>query len=326
VVVTTVSTGEIPTNLRDREDDDLTVVKGIGPARRRWLRESFNVRTFHDLAALSVDEIGSQLKAAGQITSRLEIAEWIAQAQELAASVNQSSQRDVGSTEAEAEEKANSPVREDDWKPVASFVVEFQVRQFEGQAEEQRTTVHHMEADRGETWPGIEGEQLCQWMLGQAGRKLQQEPEEGFPVETRPAAARAVTVEITQVQAFQPPQADTPIGTGRAGQPFSGFVRSGEPFALEASFGLAGPAAAEVAKTQVTYHAQLHAWNRSTGERTYLGDTKPDTLVEGKLSPYKAVLPEITLQQGMYHLRILTTLQGVRTAPGYLEVPLFQVV
>jgi hypothetical protein len=57
-----------------------------------------------------------------------------------------------------------------------------------------------------------------------------------------------------------------------------------------------------------------------------MDDTKPDTLVEGKLSSYTAMLTEASLPPGMYHLRVLTTLRGVRTAPGYLEMPQLQVV
>jgi hypothetical protein len=154
-------------------------------------------------------------------------------------------------------------------------------------------------------------------------------PEAALPkapiVIAEPAAAPSVAVEIAQVQAFQPPDVETPTAAGEANQPFSGFVRSGEPFRLEASFELAGPAVAEVAKKQVTYRAQFYARNRSTGERLHLGDTKPDTLIEGK-SSYTATLPKAALQPGLYRLRVLATLQGVRTAPGYLEVPLLQVV
>ncbi|MCK4471724.1 MAG: hypothetical protein KAW49_08045, partial [Anaerolineae bacterium] len=83
--MTTAPTGENPMNSSYREDEDLTVIKGIGPARQQWLRESFNVRTYGDLAVLSADEIESRLKAEGRIASRSEIEQWIARAQELAA-------------------------------------------------------------------------------------------------------------------------------------------------------------------------------------------------------------------------------------------------
>lgn len=298
----TALTYENPTDWSAREGNDLTVIRGIGLARQRWLSESFNVRTFRDLAALSAEEIESRLKAEGQIASRSEIEQWIARAQELAAAAG-----------------------EGDWKPFASFVVEFQAREVEGRAEERRTAIHYMEADKSETWPGIESDQLCQWMLDQVGEKVQREPEEGPPVEARPATVPSVTVEITQIQAFQPPQNETPSAIGQAGRPFQGFVRSSEPFALKASFVLTGLAAPDTTKRQITYSAQFHAYNLSTGERTHMGDTSPDTLAEGE-SSYKAVLPEATLQPGVYRLWVLATLQGAPPTVGYLEVPMLQVV
>ena len=43
--------------------DDLTAIMGIGQARQIWFRETLNVQTYRDLAALSIDEIDSRLKA-----------------------------------------------------------------------------------------------------------------------------------------------------------------------------------------------------------------------------------------------------------------------
>jgi predicted flap endonuclease-1-like 5' DNA nuclease len=386
-IMTAAPTDEKPMNSSDREDDDLTVIKGIGPARQQWLRGSLGVRTYRDLAALSTDEIESYLKAEGQIVSRSDIEQWIARAQELAAAADLSSGR------------VDSPTSEGEWQPFASFVVEFQAREVKRRAEEQRTTIHHMEADKGEAWPGIEGERLCQWMLEQVSEKVPREPEEapnvipikdehgkivgsmsiGEPKVTlsgpfeispeeykaileapevvktslvvmvpeskteeeaaptreaalpeasivieEPAAAPSVTVEIAQVRAFQPPDAETPTAVGEASQPFSGFVRSGEPFALEVFFELAGAGADDVVKRQTTYNAQFHVRNLTTRARKHLGGTKPAALVAGK--PLTAMLPQVSLQPGLYRLRVLVTLQDAPPIAGYFEVPLLQVV
>jgi hypothetical protein len=146
-------------NSKKNEYDDLTVITGIGPARQQWLRESLNVHTYQDLVALSTAQIEAQLKADGQIASRNAIEGWLHQAQEYAAST-----------------RTSSPAREDGWKPVASFVVEFQTREVEGRADELRTAVHHMEEDTGTYWPGIESRKLSQWMLDQIREKAGLEP------------------------------------------------------------------------------------------------------------------------------------------------------
>lgn len=123
--MTTAPTGGTPLNSSERKGDDLTAIKGIKDKRQRLLRKGFNVRTYEDQAALSADEIKSQLEAEGQIVSRDEIGRWIAQAQEL---VDLSSQRAVEPADADAGEKAISPAEEGEWKPFGSFVVESQAR------------------------------------------------------------------------------------------------------------------------------------------------------------------------------------------------------
>ena len=58
------------------------------------------------------------------------------------------------------------------WKPFASFVVEFQMRTLDGQKPEQRTKVHHIETDTCAHWSGIENRQICQWMLDQVAESV----------------------------------------------------------------------------------------------------------------------------------------------------------
>ncbi len=318
--MTTSFASGIPPGSGAMKQDDLTVIKGIGPARQRWLKEVLGVHTWKDLAALSADEIEARLKTEGQVVSRNEIERWLAQARDLAARPIE----EIGP--AETKEPLVAAI-DGEWKPFASFVVEFQARQGAGRQEVHRTTVHHMEADRSERWPGIETTQLCQWMLDQISEHIRPELEAEPPAETEPVAASyPVSVEMTRVQAFQPADADMPVGRGEAGEPFLGIVRSDQPFALQISFTLSRPAVvAELADRQITYRAQFHAHSLSTGVTTHLGDVGPLPVVAGKRS-YTAALPAVSLGPGMYRLQIVASLQGIPSTVGYLEVPLFQVV
>lgn len=132
------------------EYDDLTAIKGIGPARQQWLRDTFAVMSYADLAALSVDTIHERLKE-GQIASTGVIESWIRQAKALAAVPLPRHIPAAGSPE---------------WKPVASFVVEFQQHEASGSL---RTSVHHVEADRTQQWQGVQQTELCRWMAMQLG-------------------------------------------------------------------------------------------------------------------------------------------------------------
>jgi len=317
-------------NSNASKSDDLTVIKGIGPARQRWLRESFNVGTFRDLAALSVDEIESRLKDEKQIVARNEIEAWIVQAQELALTAAQPSPQDLVPAAVNAEEDDTVSTGRSEWKPIASFVVEFQARVVESRAEEYLTRVHHVETDIDATWPGIESKALCQWMLEQMGEKAlpkkseerrAEEPLAGLP----PTPGAPVRVDVTQIRLFQPPDAATPTGISQADQPFPGFIKSSQPLALEASLALGELAGVDLTKGVVTYLAQFYARDLSTGVRIHLGDSMPGRLAEEKLD-YTAMLPEATLSPGVYRLQVLATLQEVPAVPGLLDVPLLQVV
>jgi hypothetical protein len=138
--------------------DDLTAIKGIKQARQQWFRDTFKVRTFGDLAALTVDEIETRLKAEKQIPSRSNIEVWVAEAKRLAENPALA-----------AATKANLHSSEDGWKPFASFIVEFQEK--EGLVE-RRTHVHHMESDQNHNWLGISQQDLSAWMMQQLGDRV----------------------------------------------------------------------------------------------------------------------------------------------------------
>jgi hypothetical protein len=311
--------------------DDLTAIKGIGPARQEWLRESLNVRTYQDLSVLSADEIETRLKAEGKAVSRNEIDGWLAQAQGLAtAAADPALPHAAASANPEPRGNTNAPAGEGEWKPFASFVVEFQARQIDGQPRERRTVVHHIEADQGETWPGIACERLCQWMLDQWGEKAEQAPERAKPspparaAAAPPVSAPSANFQVTQVWAFQPPQATTSACACKAGQIFQGSVRGSEPLAFEASLALTGPGAADVARERRAYRARFYARRLPTGTLIHLGDTRLGTLVEDRLA-YTVRLPETSLPPGIYHLQVVAELRGQPPLLGYLEVPVLQV-
>ncbi|MEB3179704.1 MAG: hypothetical protein VKL59_11810 [Nostocaceae cyanobacterium] len=324
------STGEPPKNHKSEESDDLKKIRGIGIARQQWLSEIANIRTVRDLAHASAEQIEFQLNVEGHAVSRTEIEQWIAQAREL---TKESSPRkdDQGELSSKIEKPADidtvaeqnlSPfVEEGESRTLASFIVEFQTKQVEGRSEQQ-TAVRHRESDSSETWSGIEGEQLQQWMLERAIATIQPEPVAKQP----DATTTPLTVEITELRALQPPRTGIPMVVTQSGQGFSGFITSGEPFSLEVALRLTGQIAADIPQQTMTYCVQVYARHRATGEKTSLGQTQPHPLFAGQTS-YTAKLSEITLQQpGMYRLQALVTLQGIRGIPGFLEVPLLQVL
>ncbi len=156
--------------------DDLTAIKGIREARQQWFRDTMNVHTYRELAALSVDQIETGLKAEKQFPARSMIATWISQANALAEAVDQQIQ-------ISGRETVNVFPH---WELLASFVIEFQMLKNKDGSRQQRMTAHHIETDTNNVWWGIEPQESMRWMLGEAGIGIQPEPV------TRPAESAAL--------------------------------------------------------------------------------------------------------------------------------------
>jgi len=326
------------------ELDDLTLIKGIGQTRQDWLHDKLNVYTYHDLATLSADDMEAELKADNQIVSHSKIEGWIEQARRLAGA---------------SSPQIHTLVKEKGWQPFASFVIEFQEHEDEGQEKNQRTCVHHVEADQTRTWAGIEHRELCQWMVSQLGDKVSISatsqtapplPDESRlqkylaraeqmtnaaankPPQTQPAqqidaaianAAPApngnLQARITAVQAFQPPEAMIPAFTCHARQDWSGCLNRNELFTLKVDFEMH-----HIGETPITYTIQVYARSLQDGSKMLLGSAQP-TELNADQDIHSANLPEVMLQNGVYRLDVILRFEA-GPALCHFEVPALQVI
>lgn len=317
-------------NTNKKKYDDLTEIKGIGLHRQQWLKESLGVCTFSDLAALTVDEIETRLKTEGGGVGRKTIEVWIEKAKALAEAAPP--ERELETATVESGGRLSLPSSETKWNSLASFRVDFQTRQAADNGEKQRTKVHHIETNSLEKWSGIQTDRLFQWIQNQLNDQLKEMIIKEKPAKEPPPAELLSSktlppqkLEVTYVRVFQPPKAGTPIGFATAGQPFPGMLRGDQPFNLQAGFELDKLAADEAAGSKVTYKAEFHVRNWSTGTKHHLGNTKPENFVAGKVS-YDTILPEVHLDPGHYSLGVLVTIQSRTPNLGYLELPLLQVL
>jgi hypothetical protein len=321
------------------EYDDLTKISGIGDTRQQWLIQSFGVRNYDDLAALSADDIETQLKADNKPYSRSEIELWPQEAAELAETKSQSSHH--SNVEPSASETGNSPTKETrlegvqntqvgQWKPVATFIVEFQVRRTKNQIIEQQTKVNYHDTDQEIVLPGIESQQICRWMVEQADNKLHQEIKAPSAVKPKTktvgetALPGRLAITTTNLRLSQPAGTEITLALKKNGQPYAGSVRAGLPFNVETDFDLGEHAGEAIGPRQIPYQAQLYAQNHSTGDKVYLGDTKPDLLVGNKPS-YSAIVSGVTLTPGTYRLQVVVIPESKNMHPGYFELPRLRV-
>lgn len=339
-------------NSQDKATDDLTAIKGIGPARQQWFRDSLNVRTFGDLAALTATEIETQLKADGKIAAANEIEHWITEARKLSKAAESASERMAERTEGEVVDEEATATGEGKWEWLKAFVVEFCIFRVEEQVRKQELRVYPMKVsekgdwlDNGESKRSPmtfeRGDQLYPWMVEQLGEQpwqvaeeekmaqLDVPPAETSPVEAPEAEALSVAaprrVEVKRISAYQPLQAETPTVIGEANQPFAGFITGDEPFTLEATFALAGTIAANIDGDETAYWAKFYVRNMATGVSSSLGDTELSILAKEK-ALHKVRLSKTTLPPGRYHLGVQVMLRTEPPIARHLEVPFFEVV
>lgn len=331
--MSTSITGKNLRNGSDQERQSLTRIKGIGPAKQRWLRQALKIDTIRDLACFSVEQIESRLQAQGQTFSHSEIKKWIEQAQQLVASelsaqemleppkllMNDRKSSQLGAKSTNNEENGK-------WRSFASFKVDFQSRKIEGKSEEKRIKVDYLEAGNAQIWNGLKPEEIPQWMLEQMREEILLEAETETENEAQKTIAEfPLALEITQIRAFQPPRTEKAMVVDLNNRLFQRTISAGEPFVLEVTLKIDGHPETSLVQSEATYQAQFYARNRCTGVTSHLGSTKPEIL-DARQSYYKTRLPEITLEQGVYRLQGVVQLQGAIATPGCFEIPLLQVV
>lgn len=318
--------------MSNQERDDLTLFKGIGSVRQKWLADVFGVYTFADLADLSIDQVEAVAREEGVILSRNKIASWIEQANDLVASKPAA---ETGGDDNDTDDLAGTnelttlPVSLQDnddngkvetWEPIASFVVEFQERTLSGQPAARRTAVHHMETDIGTTWPGIADTQLCQWMGKQA--KLKEVTVPKPPVSSSPTAT-AVTVQITRARLQQQPNFSTICEMAYEKRPFLGHVSHEKPMTLAVELELSTAATGNL-PGQLQYQARCHVQNLTTEKKAYYLEMK-NTPPSGDETVYQSTLPELQLDPGIYKLGILVSGKPPLNT-NYFELPKLNVL
>ena len=318
-------THEANGNAKDRSG--LTLLRGIGAARKHWLN-SLGIETIAHLAQASADAIEAQAKSDGRSLSRDELDAWIVQAQHhvqaslepavlppivtAIAPASDSHPLVTESTDAVEPPLMNWGM---DWETVASFKVDYQTRSVDGK--EQRLVMHHLETDSTESWSACEAESMQQWMRDRVeatSRRLQE-----TAIDTDPIVA-----EITQLRVLQPHYMTQPMTADRHSPIFSDVIQTSAPFALEVSMQFAG--STTPLEKPIAYRVQCLARHLATGTTDSLGDVTSQVALANH-STYEVLLPSLRLRQpGTYRLKVLVTLQQASAASDSFKVPMLQVV
>lgn len=322
-----------------RDDNELTNIRGIGTTRKQWLN-ALGIYTIADLAQFSADDIESRLKGEGRSLPRNELEEWISQAQaKTFASPSNSplhngsldrggvrtnnnvqevdgSDQDMSHQDGSDHCVNTTNVRADhvvDWNSLASFRIDYQTRQAEGQPERQ-TTIHYLDTGTTAQWAGFDTSRIQPW--------IQEQVEETF---SQAEPETLVVPEITQLRVIQPSQSEQPLIADKTYPMFSSAIRSDELFVLEVSLQFPGLVPTDFSQS-IRYQVRCVAHEVATGTMVNLGEISAQVPFSDR-STYRVWLPELIFPHpGIYRLKISATLQNKLATSGYFKVPMLQVV
>jgi hypothetical protein len=225
------------------------------------------------------------------------------------------------------------------WKPMASFVVEFQNRTGQEQPLEWRTAVHYMEADIEANWPGIELEQLCQWIEQQPNisqlrakvlPKSEVTPTEEMTKEIRDNNGRSAnagnlpSLQIREAHLRQAPDYSTMADMVHPVRDFLGHIRHEYPFTIEVLFQFSEPVESGWLPSPQDFYIQCQVHNLFTGKTPDLWEMTAVPTPEGN-TLLKTQLSHVSLEPGMYRLGILVRTKKTLTKK-YFDLPKLNVL
>jgi hypothetical protein len=244
--------------------DDLKMINGIGPVYAKALRE-IGIRRFEDLAGYTAQELSKALReqAGAKVQpERIEAADWVGQAQELAE--QKRAECTSPNHPVEPAEPAEEEPRASAWRQQAGFSLFFdQVGEEEGN-QEWRTRVYHDESGEETSFSETEPASWVKWIIERAELPAVEEPVPAEPeITTEPAPALPNVVEAgepepqtTQIQILD-------VHVAESG-PSSGVPE--KRIMAEVHFHLAGPGAEELTEQEPPFRVEVHAVNLESGD------------------------------------------------------------
>ena len=314
-----------------RNDDDLTIINGIGPSGAEALKK-IGIRSFADLARYSSQSLSLELLKGADVkisSKKIEQQDWIGQAKALTHSSNLEPP-DID--EPQVDEDTESP--SSSWHQQAGFSLFFDHSDEVPEKEAWRTRVYHEETGEETEFLTMDTTTWVNWIMDQAKLPL---PEQSNAVdeisETGPTPVQ--TPQTERLQAPAPgelsqleSEADDIIDfeiqdvTVSVSKPSTGMPEKRIMVAVD--FRLAGADAKYMLAERVPYRVEIHTVNLQSkdlslvaSERSYL---RPDVFEYHSLQTFS--IPE----EGRYELYSLVILLPPVGKMSYFCGPIFKIV
>jgi hypothetical protein len=211
---------------------------------------------------------------------------------------------------------------DDEWKDLGCFNLRFQRR-----GGEERLEVRHVEGagagDKTELarWAGQSVETAADWMRSQLAHQASiDRARVAAPPKERPLQCQ---IDITEVYAFQDPEAIDPRPLSFAGASPGAPLSPCDPLTLSVALAITGPDATAIVGQDKRCRVAVYAKAFPSGVRSEVGSFVLE--VGAAVGNWVARVPLKKLDAGRYRLSIVASLEAPLSGVGYREIPMVQV-
>lgn len=309
--------------------DNLTHIKDIGLAREKWLNDH-GIATYAQLAEADPNWICDQLKTDGKPSVPLEVVQgWIEEANTLIADPAQS---ESATNVIPIQSQNRIPITEDGWDEFASFYISYQHKHQTNHPPLRtqvvyRTYADHIEANENQQWDGIEGNDLCNWIMSHVNTIINDEHLEATPSEAAVSTAQSNKPSEIRIVSIRAYDSIGGLANASAGELFKGAVHRQQPLTFD--FNLEYVASdSENTKEGGVYDCQLSLYiYEMPGDKPALPLQKIlRRLPESGQTSFTATITTSQLPAGLYRIRAVATLTNQTPVLSIIDIPLLQVL
>lgn len=315
---------------------NLDRIKDIDPAREKWLNEQ-GIETYAHLAAADPSWIYAQLKNTDKPPVSLKkIQGWIEEAKRITATP---SPPEAPVTLPPVDPQSRNTVTEDGWNEFASFYISYQHKHANEDTPLRtqivyRTYADHIEENDNQQWDGIQGDDLCQWIMRHVATIMEKNPLATVPPNI-PSTAEAA--EIIAAQPTKPSEISIvsllvrdPVGgfaIATAGESFNGIAHAKQPLTFDFNLKYRLPYSEEAATVETgDCHLSCYIYAIPSNKLVLQQQKKFRQTLESGQTNDTVIMGITELPAGLYRIRAIATLDNQTPVLNIIDIPLLQII
>lgn len=311
--------------------DNLTHIKDIGLAREKWLNDH-GIDTYASLADADPNWICEQLRNDGKPPPPMEVVQgWIEEAGTIATKTPPSY---VPTNVIPIQSQNRIPVTEDGWDEFASFYISYQYKHQSNHPPLRtqvvyRTYADHIEANENQQWDGIEGDDLCNWIMSHVNTIMNDEQLEAshsaaavsIALPNKPSEIRIVSVRVHDSAGG--------LASAPADELFKGYAHSQQPLTFDFSLEYLmsnSKHTEENEKERYGCQLSLYVYEMPRAALVQKPQKISRRLPESGQTHFTATTSILPLPAGLYRIRAVATLSNQTPVLSVIDIPLLQII